>query len=946
MGEAIVWWIMLELLGLVALPLAAVVFRSLPDRGYTLTKVLGLLLTVWIAYTLSMMQLALFTRGLLYFALVAVAALSAWLLWRGQRELLTALRAHYSEPGALKYVLAAEVLFTLTFIFWTLMRAYSPDIFGTEKFMDFGFMNSVVRSETFPPNDMWLAGYPINYYYFGYVLMGSLSMLTGVPTEIAYNLAASAIPALLALGIYGLVFNLIRLSQSHASLVASHDTLTIAPQAPRRRTRPQPSKPTGALPVRRAVRTTSVAVATAGRTALSERRTAAATTASIVQANGHAIEEIPDESPSRIDDLYEVTEPEPVASKSRSLLAPVLFGVLAALMVVAMGHLTTIFAVKQGNPLEGNGWKYCFACQTPQTFDWWGPSRVIKDYKLTEVPGQAPQKQASGIDAINEFPAFSFVLSDLHPHVMALILWPLALTVGLAFATRRVRRTGTWRDGLPSGLGGWLRLVVAAIAIGALYTTNTWDYPTFLLIALASIVLPHLAFRRLSPDGDRLRWLRPVLVEAALLVIFSLLSFLFFHMTFTSLVGGQQAELPQNLANIPVLGWFLEKASSLLLVNTWDKAITGFLVIFGIFLVGIIGWLAYEAAAGAAEREDAGSRNRVLVIAGATTILALALAFVFRFPMFALCVPVVVLSLALIWRDPQAVTRNFVLTILALATLIAVTIEVVYLRDVFNDRQNTIFKFYYQIWVLYALVASYGVWRVLAAMWNRHSAPSRLVQEPSNPIGRTLSAIWATVFVLLVASGVMYTVYTALGRMGQQNTARGLDGVAHLRFSAPGDDEALKWLKATAAPSDRVLECCHDEYNNPGHAGRVSSYTGVPTLISWGGHEAQWRGGQPDLLAEAGTRRQVTNDIYTARGGTMSAQEMLSLLQQYGVDYVFVGATERGEGSAAGAYPEERVTPQAETIFKQIMSVAYTSGSTVIYRVPAGIAGSLQNTAP
>jgi uncharacterized membrane protein len=200
--------------------------------------------------------------------------------------------------------------------------------------------------------------------------------------------------------------------------------------------------------------------------------------------------------------------------------------------------------------------------------------------------------------------------------------------------------------------------------------------------------------------------------------------------------------------------------------------------------------------------------------------------------------------------------------------------------------------------------------------------------------------------VLLVASGVMYTVYTALGRMGQQNTARGLDGVAHLRFSAPGDDEALKWLKATAAPSDRVLECCHDEYNNPGHAGRVSSYTGVPTLISWGGHEAQWRGGQPDLLAEAGTRRQVTNDIYTARGGTMSAQEMLSLLQQYDVDYVFVGATERGEGSAAGAYPEERVTPQAETIFKQIMSVAYTSGSTVIYRVPAGNAGSLQNTAP
>src|SRR5688500_5001703 len=257
MGESLAWWLVLEILGLIALPLTAVIFSGLPDRGYTVAKVLGLLLTTWLAYSLAMMQLASFTRGLLYFGVAAVAGFSAWLLWRKKRALLTKLRDYYTDGRNLRYVLAAELLFTLTFIFWTLMRAYSPDIFGTEKFMDFGFMNSIVKSETFPPNDMWLAGYPINYYYFGYLLMASLSLLSGVPTEIGYNLANSTIPALLALGTFGLLYNLIRTSQFPVR--ADDDAPLHVPgsEVPRRRTRPSNPRPQGSkepLPVRRATR--------------------------------------------------------------------------------------------------------------------------------------------------------------------------------------------------------------------------------------------------------------------------------------------------------------------------------------------------------------------------------------------------------------------------------------------------------------------------------------------------------------------------------------------------------------------------------------------------------------------------------------------------------------------------------------------------------------------
>ena len=355
MGESFVWWLVLELLGLIALPVAAVVFRTLPDRGYSASKILGLLLTGWLAYTLAMMQLASFTRGLLYFTVVALAIFSGWLLWRKNRALLTRMRAFYEERNNLRYIIAAELLFTLMFIFWTLMRAYSPDIFNTEKFMDFGFMNSIVKSESFPPNDMWLAGHPINYYYFGYVLMGSLSLLAGVPTEIGYNLANSTIPALLALGTFGLLYNLIRSSRFPNR--AGEDATRHVPgsNVPRRRTRPSNPRPQGAqeaLPVRRATREPAATKTWVG-TAVAERQTTQTTTATVALANGHTEEEVPIVQPIVRDELYQGVEPTEDDSHRATLLAPVIFGILAALMVVAMGHLTTMFAVKQGgNSLE------------------------------------------------------------------------------------------------------------------------------------------------------------------------------------------------------------------------------------------------------------------------------------------------------------------------------------------------------------------------------------------------------------------------------------------------------------------------------------------------------------------------------------------------------------------------------------------------------------------
>lgn len=958
MAEAVVWWLALQILGLVAIPISAVLLRALPDRGYSASKVLGLLLVGWLAYTLSMLQIVPFERWLIALCVIAVAAFSGWLLFRNDRALLGELRGHFGKRSTIKYIVIAEVLFGLLYAIWTIFRAYNPNIVDQEKFMDFGFLNAILKTGTFPPNDMWLAGHSINYYYLGYVLVAALTSLSGVPTEIAFNLANSALFALTALGAFGVVYNLISSSLLRRAVAARVERVeAVTAIVPRRRTRsangnatpPEPAKT--AIPARR-VRSQKVggqAVQAATATAVVEKETPLR---GGKRGDGRAHQEVVAqvENTEPLMPYLPAEEGEDEPRRVPFYLSPYLYAVLAALMVVAMGNLTTLFATHRGDTMEGNGWRFCFNCQTATSFDWWAPSRVIQDYRTVQVPGQPPTKEKVGYENISEFPAFSFVLADLHPHVMALPLVLLAVAAALAFSRRKVLRGSRWRDGLPPGLHSWLTLVLAGLIVGSLYTTNTWDFPTYLVIVLAGLGLPYLAAQRQTERPRGWSWLRPWVVQSALLVLLAIVTFLPFHLTFKSLVGGQPVQLPENLANIPLVGWVLEKLATLLLWNTADKTILGFLVIFGIFLAALLVWLAYEAVGYARRRSQSGENgNATLYVVLGVIIVALVLALLFKFPLLALLLPIGVVSLYIVWKEPERTERNLALIMVGVAALIGLVVEVVFLRDNFQMRMNTIFKFYFQIWVLWALAAGYGLWRTLhAAMREREGQDERgravLTTAPTGI--KAMAGTWAVVCLLLVFSGLLYGFYGPMGRQvgGGGQRLRGLDGTTWLRDVAPGDHAGIVWLKANAGGNDTVLEAGRDEYARPG---RVSSYTGVPTLAAWdNSHEALWRTGQPELLAELGERRRVVNSIYQgvdpANGGPITAQRLLELLKQYRVTYVFVGATERGEGGAAPSNPNEQVTQYAEAVFAQAMPEAFRSGSTVIYAVRDGIAGTGQ----
>jgi YYY domain-containing protein len=197
----VLWLVLVELLGFIALPLTASFLGNLRDRGYAFSKVLAIALIgymVWLAASLGIMP---FSRSLILVAVLVLLLLSL-LRARGECGWGSFLRAHRNN------VIATEAVFLGFFGLFMLFRLYNPDIFWSESSMDFSFINSVLRTRYFPPLDPWCAGIYLNYYYYGHYLVAMLTKMSGIPPYITYNLSFCLIPALVITGVFSIVYNL------------------------------------------------------------------------------------------------------------------------------------------------------------------------------------------------------------------------------------------------------------------------------------------------------------------------------------------------------------------------------------------------------------------------------------------------------------------------------------------------------------------------------------------------------------------------------------------------------------------------------------------------------------------------------------------------------------------------------------------------------------------
>jgi YYY domain-containing protein len=202
---AVLWYISLFLLGLIAYPILRLALPGLADRGYPLARTAGLLLLSWLVWVAGSAHVpcSRLTIGVAIGLMVVVSLVLAYRQRDGLRQ------AWHSQR---RYFLIVEGLFLAFFLFDLLIRFGNPDLWhpwkGGEKPMDFSYFNAVLKSTNFPPYDPWYAGGYLNYYYYGFLFVGVLVKFLGIVPSIAYNLALPTLFAMMALGAFSIGWNL------------------------------------------------------------------------------------------------------------------------------------------------------------------------------------------------------------------------------------------------------------------------------------------------------------------------------------------------------------------------------------------------------------------------------------------------------------------------------------------------------------------------------------------------------------------------------------------------------------------------------------------------------------------------------------------------------------------------------------------------------------------
>ncbi|HKY53003.1 MAG TPA: DUF2298 domain-containing protein, partial [Anaerolineales bacterium] len=220
--------------------------------------------------------------------------------------------------------------------------------------------------------------------------------------------------------------------------------------------------------------------------------------------------------------------------------------------------------------------------------------------------------------------------------------------------------------------------------------------------------------------------------------------------------------------------------------------------------------------------------------------------------------------------------------------------DFLYLRDNFGYRINTIFKFYYQAWILLSLAAALGV-AVLAS-----------------ELRGVASALFTAGLVIVIGAGLVYPVFALQSKTdnfkAEHPDQRTLDGEAYLANLMPDDYQAFQFMKQVKPGV--IAEAVGGQYTE---FARYSTFTGLSTVLGWPGHEDQWRD-----HALQGSRRDDIQLLYTTSDWT-TAQ---TIIDRYNIRYIVVGNLERN----TYLVNEEKFGRFLKPIFQQ--------GNVIIYEVP------------
>jgi len=567
-------------------------------------------------------------------------------------------------------------------------------------------------------------------------------------------------------------------------------------------------------------------------------------------------------------------------------------------------------------------------------FNWWNSTRIM-DYENYDY-------------TITEFPFFSFLLGDMHPHQMAIPFVLLALNIGLTYIKTEAKemfKVTVEKLGF---------IIFSGLVLGGLWFLNSWDFPTYFFVTALCIIS-----NKYARDEKLEAGYKDMLYTLGIILGVGIVAYLPFTALFKSQVKG----------------------IGLVTVNT---KVSDYIIIFGIMLfpvlsfvtTRVLNWVESFRITGSKSKKRelfcprCGSQFREgkticgqcgymisgdelylggLDVAPKKTNDIASMFFKFlsdplsgrdkRVYVYSLTAAGIAVALtvykSLVDKVNPGLTTGLLFIILSVLVLLLITktelkenqfvliliftaifatwgTEIFRVVDGFNDnvklrRMNTVFKFYYQAWIMLSVAAAYSFFWVNHFYLNFKSRITRYA--------------WNTVFGILIAFGLLYTIGgTAVRTDGFKNYMT-LDGTDFLRgfsydgrMSAYGDYQAIDWIKHNIKGTPVILEACGGSYTE---YARVASFTGLPTVIGWPWHETQWRG----TGDEASRRENDVREIYE----TTDLNRAAELMKKYNVKYVYMGALEKDKYAAS---------QPGLAKFSQMADIVYANKmDTIIYKL-------------
>ena len=929
------WWLAISLVGWIVWPITFSLFRRLHDRGYLLSRSLGWLLLGWLVWIGASLRIVQFRTPVIVAALGLLALFSLLLGWRQRAAMAQFWR------GQKRLILGGEALFAAAFLLFVAFRIANPDIWqpwnGGEKFMEFAFLNAILRSPHFPPLDPYFAGGVINYYYYGLYLVALLVKLTGIASSVAFNLAIPTVFALAVVNVWSLAYNLAW------------------------RAVPSPLAPL----------------------------------------------------PGGEGDDSRVDSPLPRGEGAGVRVSPALTALLASFFVAMLGNvdggaqMVRKLAAMSSSSFESNlpglqsavraagGLVKVLGPERLPSYSYWDPSRVIPE-------------------TINEFPYWSFLFADLHPHMIGIGFTVLFLALAWSLLAGVGRPAPAMADGWRAWTGYVVRAasgdglyLALALALGALAVINTWDLPTYFGLAVLIWLMREWRAGRLAAAPVQ-ALVRTALFAGGLLAGALLLYWPFFA-NYQALASSGVGVTPQASE----LGKWL---------NMW-----GFLGLLAVSFVAVElrrrgsryaadGYSTNESAPAADgystggdaaptrglssglraddshegdedQRIETPQRSRYAadgystnesasaadgyptggvgrdpailrwlrltlddlnrlprlaqlsprlslnsLLAVGVAVVAAALLLLIDRPVAAVLLLPLLAALLLLWRRSADRETQFVAVLVFTGLLVLFGVEIFYLKDHLQGgdwrRMNTLFKFYIQVWVMLALAAAVAlpdVWRFIRRRWG--------------PVWRVL---WIVIFGWLLALSLVFLVlgtpmrlkdrFPDSGGVANQPPIGTLDGMAYMqagsytwhpdpalapttRIELRYDYDALLWMLDHIEGTPVVAEALIGYYREGGL--RVASFTGFPTLLGFHQEGEQRYGWQ------TGPRRSQAEEFWN----TTDLARAQQLMAELGIDYIYLGQLEHIVYPAASLAKFEQMAQDG------LLEVVYSNEQVTLYEV-------------